>query len=69
MIPAVRKHANLVLVASALWAFGTTAVAEPVPAPLKVLSVEPHPVYDTLFAPQSRGFLGADAVASVELSK
>jgi hypothetical protein len=37
------------------------------PPPLSIKSVEADPVYDPVFVPQKRGFLGADGAASVAL--
>ena len=46
----------------------SSACATAQPAPLTLTSVEPDPVFDDLFAPLERGYLGADGAASVQLA-
>ncbi len=55
----------LLFTLSTLYAFCIDALK---PSPLPVLDVKVDPVYDTIFMPEKRGFLGADGGASVQLS-
>ncbi|MCD6384678.1 DUF4185 domain-containing protein [Candidatus Sumerlaeota bacterium] len=55
----------LIFFSSALYVFSQDSVLKPKPLPISDVIVDP--VYDKLFIPQERGFLGADGGASVLL--